>query len=112
MATSILFNGRRINVPGAYSRVDAEGLAAVQLGATGIVGVLGTGGGSQSGVVHRAASPAAAKALWRDGDMKDVIDFLFLPSRDPDVPGGAQELRMVAVNPSTQSTGTFADGGA
>ena len=40
-ASSIFFNGRLISVPGAYTEVDASGLEAVGLGASGLVAEIG-----------------------------------------------------------------------
>ena len=57
MATSIFFNGRLIRTPGSYSEVNTDALAAVGLGATGIVAVIGTGEGGKPVSVTAAAHP-------------------------------------------------------
>lgn len=41
-ASTIFFNGRLISIPGAYTEVDASGLEAVGLGASGLVALMGT----------------------------------------------------------------------
>jgi len=110
MATSIFFNGRLISVPGSYSQVDASGLEQVGLGASGIVAVLGTavGGKPASAMTEpkdflRMTKPEKGKQLFRSGDLREVSDMLFAPSKDPDIQAGAQEVVAMKINPATQS---------
>ena len=114
MATSIFFNGRLISVPGSYSEVDASGLEAVGLSAAGIVAVLGTAeGGKPASVMTkpseflRVRKPEAGRALFRSGDLREVMGLVFEPSADTDIPGGAVEVVAMKVNPAVQSAGQF-----
>jgi hypothetical protein len=119
MATSIFFSGRLISVPGAYSEVDASGLEAIGLGASGIVGLLGTsiGGkpwtaveeGDVKGNLQVTSQPAAVNKLFRSGDLREGAPRLFGPSNDADIRGGAQEIVFVKVNPAAQSSAAFAN---
>lgn len=116
MATSIFFNGRVISVPGSYSEVDASGLSAVGLGATGIVAVLGTGEGGkpytatpETGDFLRFNKIEKMRKTFRSGDLREVGDMLFAPARDPDILAGAQEVVVMKVNPATQSAASFAN---
>lgn len=98
--------------------MDASGLAVVGLGATGIVAAIGEaeGGSPYNGdtPIHRISNPGKVGRTFRDGDLREVGNMLFDPSKDPDVPAGAQEVKFVKVNPATQSAKTFnnADGPA
>jgi hypothetical protein len=116
MPTSIFFNGRVISVPGSYSEVDASGLAAVGLGASGIVALLGTaeGGKPVSAITQtkdflRFTKEDKVKAAFRSGDLREAGVALFSPSRDPDIQAGAQEVVCMKVNPATQATASFAN---
>lgn len=116
-ASTIFFNGRLISVPGAYSVVDASGLESLGLGSSGIVALLGTslGGkpwnavdeGDVKGNLQVATRPQQPRSWFRSGDLKEGADMLFGPSNDPDVPGGAQEVVFVKVNPAIASAFTF-----
>jgi hypothetical protein len=110
MASTIYFGGRTIAIPGSYSQVDANGLAKVGLGATGIVACIGEAEGGEPGVVLSATNPGRAARFFRSGDLREASAMLFDPSRDPGIPGGAQEVKFVKVNPATASTRTLVDG--
>ncbi|MFA4944442.1 MAG: hypothetical protein WC789_07050 [Lentisphaeria bacterium] len=112
--STIFFNGRLISRPGAYSEIDASGLEAVGLGASGIVAVLGEAAG---GIPHdqlttvddiqRFTKPEAMRAAFRSGPLREVADMLFGPSQDPDIRGGAQQVVTMKVNPARASTGVL-----
>lgn len=111
MATTIFFDGRLISRPGSYSIVDASGLESVGLGASGIVAVLGTAeGGKPANAISEVADfirinkPEAGRTTFRSGDLREVIDMLFAPSKDPDILGGAQQVIPMKVNPATKSS--------
>lgn len=116
MATSIFFNGRVIHVPGSYSEVDASSLESVGLGASGIVAVLGT---AEGGIpvteleslddIMRFTNPEKLRQAFRSGDLREVGDILFAPSKDPDIQAGAQEVVAMKVNPATQSEASFSN---
>ena len=107
MATTIYFNSRVTAIPGSYSEVDASGLAKVGLGATGIVALIGEAEGGEPAVVQPVSNPGKVAKLFRAGDLLEGGNILFDPSKDPDIPGGAQEIMFVKVNPATQSTLTL-----
>lgn len=117
MPTSIFFNGRLISVPGSYSEVDASGMEQVGLAAAGIVAVLGTGEGgipvssleTVSDII-RVTNPEQGRSIFRSGDLREVMDMLFAPSKDPSIQGGAVEVIAMKVNPATQSTATLPNG--
>jgi len=107
MATSIYFNGRLTHIPGSYSEVDASGLAKVGLGATGIVACIGEAEGGKPQSIISVTNPGKVSKTFRDGDLKEAGLILFDPSKDPDIPGGAQEVKFVKVNPALQSAITL-----
>lgn len=113
MATAIFFGGRRINVPGAYSVIDASELAGLAPGAVGIVALLGTAEGgkplSVDPTFSDATRPEQLFKRYRSGDLRTAGQFCFQPSTDPAIPGGAQRIVGVKVNPATQSSLQLAD---
>ena len=117
-ASSIYFNGRVTWKPGSYSEVDASGLARPGLGASGIIACIGEAEGgapySEAGDlgVHRISSPGKVARTFRSGDLKEAGQIMFDPSKDPDIPGGAQEVVFCKVNPATQSSLTVKDDSA
>jgi hypothetical protein len=116
MATSIFFGGRLISKPGSYSVVDASGLESVGLGASGIVAVIGEAEGgkpasamSEVSEFLRLTKPEQGRTTFRSGDLREVVDMVFAPAKDPDILAGAQEVVCMKVNPSTQSAATLAN---
>jgi hypothetical protein len=114
MATTIFFGGRLISRPGSYSIVDASALESVGLGASGIVAVLGEaeGGKPVSAITEvedfiTITKPEQGRTIFKSGDLREVIDMLFAPSKDPDILAGAQTVIAMKVNPATQSTATL-----
>lgn len=114
MPTTIFFNGRVISVPGSYSEVDASGLEGVGLGAAGIVAVLGDaeGGIPASAITSmsqliRINKPEQGRSTFRSGNLREAIDMLFAPAKDPDILAGAQQVVAMKVNPAVQSTLTL-----
>lgn len=111
MASKIFFAGQITAVPGAYSEVDAAGLAVVGLNATGIVGVIGEaeGGSPYNGdtPIYRISNPAKVGKTFLSGDLREAGNILFGPSNDPEIPGGMQEGHFVKVNPATRSSRVF-----
>lgn len=113
MATAIFFAGRRINIPGAYSKIDASALASVAPAAVGIVALIGTAeGGKPLTIDSEDADATRSEKLierYRSGDLRTAGSFAFEPSTDDAIPGGAQRLVCVKVNPATQSAVTLPD---
>jgi len=116
MASSIYFNGRRINIPQAVSQIDASALAGVSPAAIGIVALVGTGEGGKPKTVDSTYSDHTRSETvletYRSGNLRTAGQFVFQPSADPAVPGGAQRLIALKVNPSTQSLATLQDANA
>lgn len=116
MTTSIFFSSRRINVPGAYSELDASALAGIGPGPIGVVALLGTAVGGKPKTVEEsfadATRPETLRKRYRSGDLRTAAEFAFSPSQDEAVPGGAQRVVSVKVNPATQSQVTLPDGSA
>jgi len=116
MASSIFFGGRRINVPQAVSIIDASELAGVSQSAVGIVALLGTAEGGKPLSVDSTYSdytrPGKMMATYRSGDLRVAGQFCFEPSLDDAVPGGAQRIVAVKVNPAVQASLTLPDGAA
>jgi len=115
-SSTIFFNGRTISRPGSYSELDASSLESVGLGATGIVGVLGTSEGgtpvtamTEPADFMRITKPEQARTLFRSGDLREVADLLFAPGKDPDILGGAVQVIPMKVNPALQSAATLAN---
>lgn len=115
MASAIFFLGRRINVPGAYSEIDASELGGISPGATGIVALIGTAEGGKPLDASSTYADATRKEKiferYRSGDLRKAGIFAFEPSNDEAVPAGAQRVVGVKVNPATQSTLTLPDSG-
>lgn len=105
-----------ISVPGSYSAIDASGLESVGLGANGIVAVLGTAEGgtpvtamSEPKDFLRVNKPEKGRELFRSGDLREVMDMLFAPGKDPEILGGAVQVVPMKCNPATQSVATLAN---
>lgn len=113
MASAIFFGGRRINIPGAYTEIDATALAGLSPGAVGIVALIGEAEGGEPLTVNSEESDHTRSETvlqrYRGGDLRTAGQFVFAPSNDEAIPGGAQRLVAVKVNPATQSTLTLVD---
>lgn len=114
MPSTLFFNGRLTAVPGAVSKVDASALEKAGLGASGIVAVVGTAEGgvpvsamTKPGDAIRLVSPGKEAEYFRSGDLREVMPFIWAPSTDADITGGAQEIVAVKVNPALQSSGVL-----
>lgn len=113
MATAIFFNGRRLNVPQAVTKIDASALAAVAPAAVGIIALVGTAeGGKPLSVLESDADhtrPGSITETYRGGNLRTAGVFAFEPSQDPAVPGGASKVISVKVNPATQGGTSLPD---
>lgn len=119
-ASSIYFNGVFTRIPGSYSRVDASGLDAVGLGASGIVACVGTAIGGKpytavdpddvAGTLQASTRPGKAQEYFQEGSrLLKAEQLLFNPSKDDDITAGAQKVFWVKVNPSEASDATFSN---
>lgn len=116
MATNLVYNNVSTQVPGAYSSVDASGLATVGLGATGIVAIIGEAQGGKPYTeitgpsdFTRLASPSAVAQNFQGGDLVEAINMAFSPSSDTTISGGAQSVVAIKVNPSAGSSAIFSN---
>jgi len=115
-ATTIFFDGRLTAIPGVETRVDASALEQVGLGASGVVGLIGTGVGGRpvsSGMtvdqIIQLTSPRAARDTFRSGDLREACSVAFEPSTDAAIPGGAQTIIAMKVNQATQATAVLSN---
>jgi hypothetical protein len=108
VATSIVTNGRRTQKPGAKSEVKSQTGAGLGPSARGIIAILGTAEGgrplSADTTSADATTPEGVRRKWRGGNIRKAALFAFAPSLDDAIPGGAQQVIGVKVNPATQST--------
>lgn len=112
MPTAIYFNGRRINRPQAVSKIDASALAGVSPAAVGIVALVGTAEGGKpldASDTQDLTRPEKALERFRSGNLRAACQFCFQPSADEDVPGGAQRIIPVKVNPAVRAAATLPD---
>ena len=110
MQKGILWNGKYINIPGPYSRVDPSGLAQTPLGGTNAVAILFAGAGLFAPKTLQSISdPSLALALLEptfSEDARLASQLVFDPS--PDYPGASQ-VYFVMVNPATPAAVTFSN---
>lgn len=112
MASAIFFNGRRINRPQAVSKIDATALAGISPAAVGIVALIGTAEGGKpldASSDFDLTTPQKAMDRYLSGNLRTACQFCFQPSADDAVPGGAQRIVPIKVNPATQAAATLPD---
>lgn len=116
MPTSIFFANRQIFRSGVYSQVDASGLEVQGLGSSGILAILATGEGGRpvSSITNpedipRLNTPEQVRQIFRSGNMREAAAMAFQPSNDPQIPGGAQQVVALKINPATQSSASLAN---
>jgi len=107
MATAIYFNGRRLNVPQAVSKIDASALATKSPAAVGVIALVGTAEGGKPLTVEESEAdstrPSKILERYHAGDLRTAGIFCFEPSADEAIPGGASKVIGVKVNPATQA---------
>lgn len=109
MPSSVLINGKRIYKPGIYGVVDASALGGKGT-STGNLAVVGVMPGLESGEVHVYTAPADVRNIdTTDLSLARLAKLAFSPSTDARVPGGADNLYLVNVQPNTQAAHTFKD---
>lgn len=105
MATAVVFNGARLLQPGAYTRVNAEGLQITNPGAYNIVCVMGRANGGEPMKANLFSDPIAASNTYGPGTpLADAIRFAFQGSDK----GGAVAVMAVRVDDCAKATGSLA----
>ena len=116
MAKFITFNGVTLVHPGGLTKIDADGMAQVGGGVSGVVGVIGEADYGQpynpttaadDGVepkVYQFTDPQSMSDTFKSGPLADAVDFLFNPSNDVRIPGGVQRVIALKSNLDTQSS--------
>ncbi|HEY5553012.1 MAG TPA: hypothetical protein VIK52_14060 [Opitutaceae bacterium] len=82
--------------------------------AIGIVALVGTAEGGKPLTIEEAFADATRasrlQSRYRSGDLRTAGAFVFEPSADPAVPGGASKVIAVKVNPAAQAGLSLPDG--
>jgi hypothetical protein len=116
VAKFITFNGVTLVHPGGLTKIDADGMAQVGGGVSGVVGVIGEADYGQpynpttaaaDGVepkVYQFTDPQSMSDTFKSGPLADAVDFLFNPSNDVRIPGGVQRVIALKSNLDTQSS--------
>ena len=114
MASAIFFNGKRLNVPQAVTKIDTSALSAVSPAAVGVIAFIGTAVGGEPLTVEESESDATrasvAQERYLEGDLRIANSFAFAPSADEAVTAGASKTINVKVNPSTGAGTSLPDG--
>lgn len=112
MASSVVVRGKRIYRPGVYSEApDTRSGAGVEL-STGNVALVGELDFLQAATPAWFSRESALAALTDDPELALLGRLAFRPANDPAVPGGAQQLGVVGVKPTTQAKVDLLDVGA
>lgn len=105
MATAVVFNGDRLLQPGAYSRVNAEGLQIANPGPYNVVCVMGRANGGEPMKAKLFSDPIAAINAFGPGTpLADAVRFAFQGSTK----GGAKAVLAVRVDNCAKATGSLA----
>ena len=92
----VIFNGRRIVHPGAYSAIDTNKLLMTTLGSTNRPIYVGESDSGVPGVVAWFSSASDARKYLRGGELYDMLDLGFSPS--PEGGGGASLIGVLPTN--------------
>ena len=111
MASSIIFKGKRTQVPQTVVTVDGSDLQQPAGVETGIIALIGEAEGgrpvsqvNKPSQIPQATQQSQALSLFRSGDLREAANICFAPSNDPNIPGGANQIFFLKVNPSTKSS--------
>lgn len=112
MAISVSFNGATLYRPGAYSKTNIDLSGNVPLGPAGLVAIFGeadagTPGASETNIAdnfYTADRLIEAREKYKSGPIVDALNFLFSPSTDAAIPGGAQVVWVYKTNASIRAS--------
>lgn len=109
MPSSILVGSTRVHKPGFYGKIDATALGGKGISVANLALV-----GLFPQIEHKKPTEfLTAKALSdldpADLDLGVVANLAFSPARDDRIPGGAQKVFLLNVQPVTQASYTFDD---
>jgi hypothetical protein len=111
MAIRVNFKGASLLVPGAYSHTETAeaSVAAPALGVVALIGEAeeGLAFDNETGLSAVTFGPdefAAIQEKYGSGELVDAARLAIVPSNDPQIQGGAQELVLIKTNSSTYAT--------
>lgn len=100
----VLFNGSRLVLPGAYSKVDASAFQNVALDGAGICCVVGEADDGPPRVLQSFRGADDVALAYRRGDVVEAAQILADPSNDDNIATGAQQIYVYKVNNSLPSS--------
>ena len=110
MAGGALINGRVERRPGAYGRMDTSALGGSSPSSRGLLAILcELERGGEPGVAQRFSTSGALAAVLGERDASILTRLVFTPSNHPRIPGGANQVTLVRVNPATRASLTVND---
>ena len=102
----VVFGGKQIVKPGAYSIVDAEGMFPVSVGGQKILAIIGKADRGQPKTVLWFNNPVSAKNIFKSGELLKAAQIAWSPSTS--LPG-ADLIAMIRVNPATKASHQLSD---
>ena len=112
MAINVSFNGATIFKPGAYSKINIDLTGGFALGPVGLIAIFGEStrgkpGSEEADIsknVYTANQMSDIRNKYGTGPLVDAMNFLFSPSTDGAIPGGAQAVYVYKTNSSSRAT--------
>jgi hypothetical protein len=111
MAQNISFNGATIYKPGSYSKFTIRNNGVFNLGATGIVAIIGEASSGTPGASEditnnwfTAEQIGQIRDKYVSGPIVEACDYLFAPANDAAIPSGAQAVYIYKTNASTKAS--------
>ena len=102
----VLFDGQTVIRPQARVRIDAQGLVPTVLGSANVIMAFGSATGGTPKAVYSFTSPEEAASVLRSGSLLTAVKRMWGASQE--VPG-ASTIRVVRIDPATQSQKNFQD---
>lgn len=111
MAINVSFNGATIYKPGAYSKINIDLSGGFALGPVGLIAIFGEStrgrpGSEETDIaknVFTANQISDVRNKYGSGPLVDAMNFLFSPSTDGAIPGGAQAVYVYKTNASERA---------